>query len=223
MIELYYSAMSPNSRRVWVALLEKNLEFQLMPLKLNGDQFQPDFLSINPFHEIPVLVDNGFKVVESLAILDYLEVKYPAYALLPNAPKDLAIVKMVEMVTANKLLPEIIRLFTVSLGLTALNPEQIDQVKQKILTILQFFESLLDNRPYFGSENITLAEAVAGTVVPFLPLVGVPLNDYQKLNAWVDRLKQRPAWIKTQYTPEQLEDLKTRTIANYTAAKSHQN
>jgi glutathione S-transferase len=98
-----------------------------------------------------------------------------------------------------------------------------DQVKKKILTILQFFESLLDHRPYFGGENITLAEAVAGTVVLFLPLVGVPLNDYQKLNAWVDRLKERPAWIKTQYTPEQLEDLKTRTIANYTAAKSHPN
>jgi len=35
---------------------------------------EPEFVAMNPFHRIPVLVDDGFTVVESLAILDYLEV-----------------------------------------------------------------------------------------------------------------------------------------------------
>ena len=50
MLKLYHYPISRNSRRVWVALLEKELEFELEPLELNGDQLQPEFLALNPFH-----------------------------------------------------------------------------------------------------------------------------------------------------------------------------
>ena len=62
---------------------------------------EPEFVAINPFRRIPVLVDGDSTVVESLAILDYLETKYPAPAMLPKDPKDLAVVGMVESVTVN--------------------------------------------------------------------------------------------------------------------------
>ena len=54
-----------------------------MPIALNldADHFAPDFLAINPFHRIPVLVDEDLTVVESLAILDDREAKYPTPAL----------------------------------------------------------------------------------------------------------------------------------------------
>jgi glutathione S-transferase len=48
------------------------------------------------------LVDDGFNVIESLAILDYLEVKYPTPVMLLKDTKDLAIVRMVEMVSVNE-------------------------------------------------------------------------------------------------------------------------
>ena len=75
MLTLYHAPISPNSRRVWITLLEKELEFELVEVKLDEEQFKPDFLAMNPFHHIPVLVDDGFNIVESLAILDYLEAK----------------------------------------------------------------------------------------------------------------------------------------------------
>lgn len=75
MMKFYYSRLSINARRVWVTLLEKKIEFEPILLKLNGDQFQPEFLKLNPFHHIPVLVDEDLKIFESLAILDYLEAK----------------------------------------------------------------------------------------------------------------------------------------------------
>ena len=93
MLTLYHSPISPNSRRVWITLLEKGLEFELVEIKLDGEQFKPDFLALNPFHHIPVLVDDGFNVVESLAILDYLEAKYPTPAMLPTDAKDLAMAR----------------------------------------------------------------------------------------------------------------------------------
>lgn len=209
MIKLYHAPISPNSRRVWITLLEKGLEFELVEVKINGEQFKPEFLAISPFHHIPVLVDDGFNMVESLAILDYLEAKYPTPTMLPKDAKDLAIARMVELLTINELLPATTPLLPLWLGLPGGSPEKIELAKQKISTVIRVFESLLDNRPYFGSQNITLAEPVAGTVVPLLPGVGISLNDYPKLNAWTQRLMARAAWQTTQPTPEKLQDFKS--------------
>ncbi|HEY9847101.1 MAG TPA: glutathione S-transferase family protein [Candidatus Caenarcaniphilales bacterium] len=213
MIKLYHAPISPNSRRVWITLLEKGLEFELVEVRLDGEQFKPEFLAISPFHHIPALVDDDFNLVESLAILDYLETKYPKPAMLPHDTKDLAIVRMVELATINELLPATAPLFPIMLGLPVGDAQKIEQAKQKVATVLKFFEDLLDDRPFFGSENITLAEPVAGTVVPWLPRGGVGLSDYPKLSAWCDRLTERPAWQETQATPEIMEALKSRMQA----------
>ncbi|AFZ25663.1 glutathione S-transferase [Cylindrospermum stagnale PCC 7417] len=202
MLTLYHSPISPNSRRIWITLLEKKIEFELVEIKLNGEQFKPDFLTISPFHHIPVLVDDGFNVVESLAILDYLEAKYPTPAMLPKDVKDLAIVRMVELLTVNELLPATTTFLPQILGLPGGNSEKTEQALQKISTVLSFFENTLDNRPYFGSQNLTLADAVAGTVVPWVPKTGISLSDYPKVSAWCDRLISRPAWQATKATPE---------------------
>ncbi len=204
MLKLYHTAISANSRRVWIALLEKEIPFELVPLKLDGDQFQSEFLAINPFHHIPVLVDDDFRLIESLAILDYLEAKYPSPAMLPTNAKDLATVRMVEMVTDNELVPAIIRLTSQVLGCVEENPPKLEQAKQQILKVLEFFESLMD-RSYSRSDRLTLADIVAGTVVPMLPSLGVSLDDYSKLSSWSERLMSRPTWQKTQLSQEEIE------------------
>jgi len=214
MLKLYHSPTSPNSRRVWIALLEKGLEFELVEVKLDGEQFQPEFLELNPFHHVPVLVDDGFSVVESLAILDYLEAKYPKPALMPTDAKAIATVRMLAMVTVNELMAAVAPLLPIFVGLPAVgDPEKIEQAKQKISIVLTFFERLLDDNPYFGGKHLSLAEVAAGTVVPQLPSLGIFLGDYPKLSAWSERLRERAAWQKTQPSPEALEAVKTRIKA----------
>lgn len=210
---LYHAPISPNSRRVWITLLEKGLDFELVEVKLDGEQFQPDFLAINPFHHIPALVDDGFNVVESLAILDYLEAKYPTPTMLPENPQDLAKVRMVQLVTVNELLPNLFPLLPLILDLPGGDPEKIEQAQQKIATAIKFLESLLDDRPYFGSENITLAEVVAGTIVPLVTRGGISLNDYPKVNDWCHRLIARPTWKATEAAPEVMQAFKSMMAA----------
>lgn len=207
MLTLYHAPMSPNSRRVWITLLEKGLEFELVEIKLDG-KLKPDFLAISPFHHVPALVDDGFNIVESLAILDYLEAKYPTPTMLPKDVKERAIARMVQLVTANELIPAAVPLLPQMLGLPVGNPEKIEQAQQKVSTVLKFFENLLGDRPYFGSQNLTLADVVAGTVIPWLPRTGVSLSDYPKLSAWCERLMARPAWQATEPTPEVIEAFK---------------
>lgn len=208
MLTLYHAPISPNSCRVWIVLLEKGLEFELVEVKLDGEQLKPDFLAISPFHHIPVLVDDGFNIVESLAILDYLEAKYPTPAMLPKDAKDLAVVRMVQLVSVNELLPAMTPLLPLFLGLSEGDSAQIESAKQKIVSVLKFFEHLLGDRPYFGSENLTLGDVTAGSIIPFLPQLGLSLGDYPKLSAWCDRLISRPAWQATLPTPQVIEAFK---------------
>jgi len=214
MLKLYHSPLSPNSRRVWIALLEKGVPFELVLLNhINGEQFQPEFLALNPFHHVPVLVDDGFSILESLAILDYLEARYPTPALLPIDAKAIATIRMVEMVTVNELMPAMLPLSYQMLGGAEVEPQKLEQAKQKSATVLTFFEGLLGVHPYFGGEHLTLAEIVAGTVVPWFPNLGISLGNYPKLSVWSERLMERATWVMTQPSPEVWEATKMRIKA----------
>lgn len=213
MLELYYQPISLNSRRVWIALLEKEIDFELVEMQLDGDQFKPEFLALNPFHHIPVLVDDDFKLVESLAILDYLEAKYPTPSLLPNEAKAVGTTRMVEMVTVNELAPAMNPLVYQMMELSTPQPEEIELAKQKIATVVNFFEQLLGNNLFIAGEQLTLGDIVAGCAVPVLPILGVSLAEYPKINAWIERLNQRHSWQVTQPTPEAIEAYKGRIQA----------
>lgn len=219
MLKLYHTPISANSRRVWIALLEKKIEFELVEMKLDGDQFQPEFIAISPFNHIPVLVDDDFSVVESLAILDYLEANYPTPAMLPTNAKDIATVRMVQMVTVNELLPAMNPLIQQMMGFCELDSQKQEEFKQKVAMALNFLENLIGvdaerlvarHRSYFGANNLTLADIVAGTAVPWCPSIGVPLDGYPKLNAWCEQLIQRNSWQITQPTPDAIEAFKPR-------------
>ncbi|AGY57238.1 glutathione S-transferase family protein [Gloeobacter kilaueensis] len=197
MIKLYHLPVSFNSRRIWIALLEKALPFELVEMRLDGDQFQPDYLALNPFHHIPVLVDGGLRVLESLAILDYLEAKYPSPPLLPTDPAQVATVRMVELVTINELVPPYGLLVRHLMGAN-IEDAAAHQARQRIGTVLAFFEQLLGEKAYFAGEQLTLAEVVAGTIVPRVPGVGVLLDEYPRLQQWSRRLAGRPSWQQSE-------------------------
>lgn len=205
MLKLYYTPFSIYSRPVWMTLIEKELPFELVSLKLDGDHLQTEFLAINPFNHVPVLVDDGFKVIESLAILDYLEVKYPIPALLPKDSKALALVRMVEMVTVNELIPAMISIIRPSKA-----PEKLAFANGQVTKVISFFESLLGGNNYFGGQQISLAEVVAGSTIPWLPYLGISLAEYPNLNAWSKRLMERKAWQQTQPRTEEVEMFKRR-------------
>ena len=89
-----------------------------------------------------------------------------------------------------------------------------DSAKQQVNKVLTLFESLLGNSPFFGSQHLTFAEVVAGTLIPWLPSMGdVALDDYPKLSAWSDRLIQRHSWQMTHPSPEEFEATKSRLQA----------
>jgi glutathione S-transferase len=200
-----------------VALLEKELPFETVEMDLSGDQFQPDFLQLNPFHHIPVLADDDFRVIESLAILDYLEAKYPEPALMPTSPEAIAATRMVQLVTLNELVPAINPLFKEMMGFGEALPEAIETARQKAAVVLDFYRDQLDGAAYFGGDGLSLADIVAGTFAPWFEPLGLPMVQYPTLQAWTARLMERPAWQKTQPTEEAIAAFRDRMKARMAA------
>ncbi len=83
-MKLYTYYRSQASFRVRIALNLKGLAHDDVYLHLEkGDQFAADYKAINPQMVVPTLIDGDAKLFQSLAILEYLEEKYPQPPLLP--------------------------------------------------------------------------------------------------------------------------------------------
>ena len=203
MLKFYYNPRSPMARRVWRGLLEKDIPFEAILMNLNGDQFQPDYLEIHPFHHVPAIVDDGFRMIESIAILEYLETKYPTPPLLPKETYALATVRMVQMVSTNEFVPKVLPLILENQD----SPKYIE-AKQQVDKILEFFAENLKDNSYFGGENLSLADIIVGTDISFLPHLGIDLSKYSNLNNWFERLMQRPSWHKTELSAEEFEQFR---------------
>lgn len=205
MLTLYYARPSLYSRPIWLALLEKKLPFELIHLQMDGDQFSEQFSQISPFNRIPALVDNNLPIIESVAILDYLETKYPNPSFLPSDAETLAKVKMVQMIGLNELIPAAGGLF-----IHQNNPSELEYSRQRILKVLTTLENLLGDKPYFAGQQFTLAEIVTGTLIPELPRCNISLSNYPKLSNWCERLLARESWQQIQLSDEEFNNFKRR-------------
>jgi maleylpyruvate isomerase len=100
---------SSASWRVRIALAYKRLRYQYLAVNLvqgGGEQYQPEYREINPLSQVPVLeIDDGSGrlrgIAQSMAILEYLEERFPTPPLLPAEPWERARARMLaEMVNS---------------------------------------------------------------------------------------------------------------------------
>ncbi|MCB1686937.1 MAG: glutathione S-transferase family protein [Halioglobus sp.] len=91
MLYLYHNDMSVCAQKVRMVLAYKDLDWDGSNLNLRaGEQFSPDFLKINPKGVVPVLVHDGETILESNAIVQYLDEVFPDAPLLPQDPAERA-------------------------------------------------------------------------------------------------------------------------------------
>ena len=87
MLTLYDGTTSVCAIKVRLTLAEKGLEWKSRSLDLRrGDQFDPEYLKLNPGAVVPTLVNGDDVIVESSIIMQYLEDLSPAPTLLPATP-----------------------------------------------------------------------------------------------------------------------------------------
>ena len=107
-MKLYTFFRSSASYRVRIALNLKGLEYEQAPIHLRrggGEQLKPAYKAINPQGLLPALEDEGQIFSQSLAIIEYLEERYPKPPLLPSDAAERAVVRSMALLIACEVHP----------------------------------------------------------------------------------------------------------------------
>lgn len=84
-MDLYSFFNSSTSYRVRIVLALKKLDFNFNPVNIRVlEHKEPGYVEKNPGASVPLLVDDGFQLGQSMAIIDYLDAKYPEPRLIPQ-------------------------------------------------------------------------------------------------------------------------------------------
>lgn len=111
--------------RVRIAMNLKGLSYDYVPVHLTRDggmQFQEPYKSQNPQQLVPLLDDDGFQVSQSIAIIEYLDEKFPAVRLIPDSLEGRARVRQLALAISCDIHPlqnlRVLKYLTQKLGLS---------------------------------------------------------------------------------------------------------
>ncbi|XP_067911522.1 glutathione S-transferase theta-1-like [Heterodontus francisci] len=197
-LQLYADLTSEPCRSVYIFLKMNNIPFEMKLIRLStGEQYSEEFRKVNPLRRIPVIKDEDFVLVESVAILKYLACKYQT----PDHwyPADLQKRARVDEYLAwqhTELRPQAGKVFMVK-GMSPVlagEPVPEDRLKEVVDELTQslkkFEEKFLQDKPYIVGAEISLADLVA--IVELMQPLGAgydPLKGSATLTAWHDRVK----------------------------------
>jgi glutathione S-transferase len=195
MIKLYDFPQSPYCQKVRLVLAEKDLSYEKIFIDLTkNEQKASEFLRLNPYGKVPVLVDEDEVIYDSTIINEYLDDEYPHPPLLPEDSGARARVRTLEDFADNS--------FTAQGGLLVAElrkpPEQVDQERVQryradLGRVLEFLERHLDGKEYM-SGTFSLADLAFVPRLLQLPKLGVEIpSRLMNVLAWSERVKRRPS------------------------------
>lgn len=123
MMDLYSFFNSSTSYRVRIALGLKDVAHETIPVNIRKlEHREAGYVSRNPSAGVPLIDDGGFHLGQSLAIIDYLDDKYPEPRLLPRDSKQRARVLEIANLIACDMHPvnnlRVLRYLTQEMGVT---------------------------------------------------------------------------------------------------------
>jgi glutathione S-transferase len=193
MIQLYGHEMSGNSYKARLFLELLNIDYEWMNVDLmKGEHKSPEYLALNPFGQVPLLVDGETKLADARAILVYLARQYGGDQWLPLEALPLAQVIRWLSTTAGEVRqgPENARLYYL-FGVTNINIEWAQQKAEYILTQL---DQHLSTRSWLEFGRPTIADVA---VFPYVALARdgkIALDTYPNVLSWIERIKQLPGY-----------------------------
>ena len=203
----YYGAGSPYTWRVWLALEHKQIPHELKLMSFSdGDLKKSEFRAINPRGKVPSIIDDGFVLYESAAIVEYLEQQYPASGkpLFPGNTRDQALVRRMVCEADNYYAAAMNKLVT---GVLFTQEHDWDEGRistARDLCLAELARSAADMRGDFLAGALSAADF---TLYPMLaiclrcevkkPALAMTSALPEKINAWMARMQALPYHAKT--------------------------
>src|SRR5215813_7189722 len=175
MLKLYDYRDCPFSQKVRVVLAEKDLEFERVNVDLGkSEQRTPEFLRLNPYGKVPVLVDDDEVVYDSTVINEYLEEEYPLPRLMPEDSQGRARVRLLEDYCDNSFIPPTTMLLAqVRKTEAERDPQRVDQAREELRRALYFLRDRLGGQNFLCGGEFTLADASFAPRIMVLGRLGI--------------------------------------------------
>lgn len=188
-MKLYYNPWSRAAIAKWM-LDECEADYEIVPIDLEKrEQKTPEFLGVNPAGKLPALDDGGSKLFESAAICLYLGDRFPEANFAPaiGAPERGRYLSLM-VYSTSQLEP--------AMGDDLMGVETSPQRGwTDFETVKDVIEGELGDGPYLFGDWFTAADVMVGSMLIWRRLFG-GAPDRPKLEAYVDRLQERPAAIR---------------------------
>ncbi|MGK2897307.1 MAG: glutathione S-transferase family protein [Burkholderiaceae bacterium] len=198
MITIHHHPDSTFARRVAMALIEKDIPHEKVLVDMAAREHRsPAYRALNPYGRVPTLVDDGFVLCESTAILDYLEARFPAPALVPADMQGRALVamhmKLCDLQMARQ--TGIIIFPKRFLPPARWNNDAMALARAEIEDHLAILETQLAGRSYLVADAYSLADLCYTPFLQFLALMEI--TPPPTVAAWAARLLERPSARQT--------------------------
>lgn len=203
-MKLYMVPLAPNPTKVMLYIAEREELGTLMGIEqvvvntVKGRHKEPEHLARNPFGTVPTLeLEDGSFLVESLAIIEYLEDKFPDGALITGTPEQKGHARDVERIIDLRLggpMGSFGHLTNSPLGIPP-DPEGAAEMEKRMQAPLDYLENLLsDGRPLLLGEAVSIADCTMQASLQFVRFVEADvIGDRPLLRAWDERYRSRPA------------------------------
>ena len=188
-MKLYSFFRSSAAFRVRIALNLKGLPYEMVPIHLNkdgGQQRKPEFVAINPQMRVPALaLSSGDVLVQSLAIIEYLDDIHPEPPLLPPDALARAKVRAIAQMVACDIHPlnNLIALQYLKNTLKHAQPEIDAWYHHWVIEGFKAIEAMIAPAPYACGAHVTLADLCLVPQVFNARRLKVPLDAFPKIAA----------------------------------------
>ena len=177
---LYDAARCPFCARVRIVLAEKGIEYEAVPVDLDD---RPAWIyDKNATGKVPVLEEDGLVLPESAVINEYLEEAHPDPPLLPRDPADRALARVW------------VDRFDQRLGDVYYAVRRHEVRREDLEAKLREIDRALEHQPFLTGSGYGLADVA---YVPWIfrshAMLGVDIDRFAALSAWLERLAERPA------------------------------
>jgi len=195
MIKLYDFLPCPFGQKVRIALAEKSLTYELVPVDLTqGEQRRQEFLRLNPYAKVPVLLDDETVVYDSTIINEYLDDEYPDPPLLPGIGDSSmrAHARVLEDFADTSFTPQVGQLMG-ELAKPEANRDQarLQRVRQSIERVLDYINRELQGS-HFLAGDFSVADIGFAPRLLVLQDLGVdPGMNRVNVEGWIKRLLDR--------------------------------
>jgi glutathione S-transferase len=202
-MKLYVSLMSPNVRRVRLTAAVLGLELEEKSLDFTkGEHKHPEYLALNPNGAVPTLVDGGFVLSESRAIMQYLASKKPESGLLPRDEQARAAVTQWQFWDSSHFSPQVgtLAFQRVLKPMFGMGEPDAGKVEEALTNFRRFAAVLNDHlgrKQYVVGDSLTIADLTLASSLMYAKQAEVPIAEFSNVEAWFARISELEAWKKT--------------------------